>query len=510
MAANPALLPALAVAQRRRKARQAFLTVFPPDNWERWLRELFARYVSTPTGEPIPFADHHAVLWEWVWALRRGIRPNPFVGIWPRGGAKSTTAELACTALAAHDARRYGLYVCATQDQADDHVQNVAAMLESAAFSRAYPDASVRLLGKYGNSKGWRRNRVRTESGFTLDAIGLDSAARGAKLEEDRPDLLIFDDLDGETDSLATTQKKIALLTRKLLPAGSPDLAVLGIQNLIIPDGIFARLADGRADFLANRMVSGPIPALEHIAYEQQAGKYVLVAGEPTWAGQDLARCQAILDDIGLTAFLIECQHAVDQIAGGMFSHLDFQHCRWEGVPDLVRVVVACDPAVTDKDDSDAYGIQADGLASDGTIYRIWSWEDRTSPEDALRRAILKAVELHADTLVIETDQGGDTWLSVFERAWDSLVAEGLIPDDALKPVVQLEKAGAGHGSKVHRAQQMLVDYEHGQMVHVLGTHMMLERALRRFPKAKPFDLTDGSYWSWWALRHGPGIPNLW
>ncbi len=64
-------------------------------------------------------------------------------------------------------------------------------------------------------------------------------------------------------------------------------------------------------------------------------------------------------------------------------------------------------------------------------------------------------------------------------------------------PTFEQAKAGAGHGSKVARNQRMLVDYEHGKVVHVLGTHRALERALKRFPKSKPFDLVDAAYWSW-------------
>ncbi len=46
----------------------------------------------------------------------------------------------------------------------------------------------------------------------------------------------------------------------------------------------------------------------------------------------------------------------------------------------------------------------------------------------------------------------------------------------------------------------MLVDYEHGMIVHVAGTHEVLERALRRFPRSKPYDLTDAAFWSWHDL----------
>jgi hypothetical protein len=65
-------------------------------------------------------------------------------------------------------------------------------------------------------------------------------------------------------------------------------------------------------------------------------------------------------------------------------------------------------------------------------------------------------------------------------------------------------KAGAGgRGSKTHRAAQMLHDYETAHVVHVLGTHEVLERALRRFPRSKPYDLVDAAYWSWQDLTEG-------
>ncbi|MGN6813990.1 MAG: hypothetical protein ACTHMP_24235, partial [Thermomicrobiales bacterium] len=229
--------------------------------------------------------------------------------------------------------------------------------------------------------------------------------------------------------------------------------------------------------------------------YEQRDGRYVITAGEPTWQGQDLARCQDMLDDMGLTAFLAECQHDVDAPPGGMFDHLDFRHCQPDDVPDLVRTTVWVDPAVTNTDDSDSHAIQVDGVDARGTIYRLWSWEQRTSPEDSLRRAIAKAVEFGARTVGVETDQGGDTWQSVYKQALQQLHL-----DAATAPKFRSEKAGAGHGPKAHRASQMLAGYERGKIVHVLGTHQVLERALRRFPKTKPFDLVDAAFWGYHDL----------
>ena len=486
----------VAGANERVQSAEKRIAKVAPADWLPWLSALFPTYTGAP------FADRHRELWEWGWAIESGTRPHPFVAIWPRGGAKSTSAELLTVAIGARQQRRYAWYICETQDQADKHIDTIASMLESKQVESYYPEMATRKVGKYGNSRGWRRNRLRTEH-FTIDGMGLDSASRGAKVEDARPDFMIFDDVDGKLDSPATTEKKIATITTSLLPAGSNDLAVLAIQNLIIPDGIFSQMADGRAEFLNDRIVSGPYPAVEGLAVEQTDNGYVITGGAATWEGQPIEVCQKQIRDWGLSAFRAEAQHEVDAPPGGMFDHLEYRHCKWADVPwdSIVRSAVWVDPAVTATDNSDAMGIQADALAADGTIYRLWSWEAITTPEDALRRAILKAVEVGSLTVGVETDQGGDTWKSVYNQVIQQIRAERLV--DVSKPLPQFrsDKAGAGHGPKVHRASQMLVDYEQGGFVHVIGTHETLERALRRFPKTKPFDLTDAAYWSWYDLR---------
>jgi hypothetical protein len=39
--------------------------------------------------------------------------------------------------------------------------------------------------------------------------------------------MMIFDDIDGELDTIETTDKKETIITKKLLPAGSKDCAIL-------------------------------------------------------------------------------------------------------------------------------------------------------------------------------------------------------------------------------------------------------------------------------------------
>ena len=271
------------------------------ESWEEWL----LAFASSHTR--YGFADHHKHFWNWVYSIA-DARPRPYIAIWPRGGAKSTSAELAVVNLGARGVRRYCLYISETQEQADDHVSTIATLLEGRAIEAGYPDMASPLVGKFGNTRGWRRNRMRTASGFTVDALGLDSAARGVKLDEMRPDLMVFDDLDGELDTPATTLKKERILAHRLIPAGAENLAIIGVQNIVRLDGIFGHLADGSADYLGIVLFLGLIRALEDFGYDQVHGGFVITSGRPTWVGQGLERCQEMIQDMGITAFLSECQ----------------------------------------------------------------------------------------------------------------------------------------------------------------------------------------------------------
>jgi len=305
-----------------------------------WVQQQFPAYFQDAQGHPVPLAPRHVEFWQWVWALRPGTPVPALFAVWPRGGGKSTAAELACAAIGYHGLRRYGLYISSVQQQADDHVQNVATMLERLGVDRS--------LNKYGYSRGWRVNRLRTAAGFVLDAIGLEVAARGVKLDEGRPDLLICDDLDEENDSDQTLLHKEKALTRKLLPAGTPDVAVLGVQNLPHPEGLFTKIVQGRAEYLRQRQICGPYPALAgctdpwYTLVEAGHGPphYRITSGTPTWAGQDLAACEALLNRIGPTAFEVECQHKVDLLNMSLFPREKWKSFDVWPSPDWFEVLV--------------------------------------------------------------------------------------------------------------------------------------------------------------------------
>lgn len=426
------------------------------------------------------FAAHHEEFWEWVWSIEGGDGYNgaalvaeALIAIFARGGGKSTNAELACVALGARRRRRYALYVSATQDQADKHIGSIGALLESKTLEEHYPALADRAVGKFGSSKGWRRDRLTTRAGFVVDAIGLDTASRGIRFEEQRPDVIVLDDIDELHDTEAIVQKKIETLTDTLLPTGSHDVVVLGVQNLIHEDSIFAQLADGRATFLARRKVIGPIPALRHLRYHQEGARTVIDGGEPTWEGQNLEVCQAQVDRSGIAAFDRESQHIVTRDAEEALwrrAWIDATRVAPEDVPPLKRVVVGVDPSGSKR--GDEVGIVAVGIDARKHAYVLSDWSCFKSPDDWATEAVDLWVQERGDRVVAEANYGGE-------------MVESIIRTVARKKalVVPVTLVRASRGKEV-RADPVAALYKQG-LVHHVGYLPQLENELCRW---KPLD----------------------
>lgn len=361
-----------------------------PSEWEPWLRELF------PSSVRYPFAAHHREFWHHGWSITREAAPRPFVAIWPREGGKSTNVELLAVALGVRGRRRYIGYVRRTQKMADDSVTNIASKLESRSIEVYYPAHSRKLLSKYGISRGWTRTRLRTSAGFAVEAFGLDTATRGAKLDDDRPDLWIFDDLDENTDTPQSTAQKIATITRAFLPAGAENCAVIAVQNLIIPDGIFSRLHDGRAKFLSNRKVSGPHPAVRNLTWEERVDpesktlQPVITGGTPTWEGQPLEVCQRNMVLWGPGAFELEAQHEVHRRRDGVALNFDEAEHFADMTEGEIKALVALGSAFGGMDfGSWRFGFTGWAANEHGVVFR---WGEMFSQREELR---VRAQALH-------------------------------------------------------------------------------------------------------------------
>lgn len=292
-----------------------------------WVATYFADAASAPMGE------RHRRVGAWVQSLRPNVKPLALIEIWPRGSGKSTTAELAAAYLSTLGTRHFVLYVSGTQDQANKHVQAIATLLESLQVERK--------LNHFGQSRGWTAQLLRTASGFNVAAYGLDAALRGLKLDQFRPDVIIFDDIDDDEDSPETIKKKDRIIRRSILPSGSKDAAVLFIQNLIHSESIASRLLKKRAKFLLRRHPIGFEVAVhglktELVQVESGEHEYRITEGTASWEGQSLETCESQINEWSLDDFQREAQHEVEGTGGFFFNASAFRRVTVEEFRTLV------------------------------------------------------------------------------------------------------------------------------------------------------------------------------
>lgn len=464
----------------------------PPDKPLDWILAIYRNIFSRP------FGPQHEQMFDWAWDIQSGVRANPFVAIWSRSFGKSTSAETVAVMLGARERRRYVLYVSETQDLADSHLLAIQSLIQNPILASYYPLFSSPKVSREGHTKSWRRNRLYCGNDFVIDALGLDTAKRGTRIMDARPDFMIFDDIDAKGDSPALTQKKIDTITTSLLPAGSPDATALFVQNMILDTGVFAQLAQPTPPFLKNRILSGPFPALQNFSWGTDKEGKITIGGEPTWVGVGLEKCQEIVDQIGLSAFRSEFQHEyIDE--GSLFEGITFKRIHQKDLPPLWRKVISIDPSVSETDKSDSNGICVAGIDDEGKIYILDSWEKRATPEFTLRKALYFAIKYNCDLVRCEGNQGDFLWRTL----WESIVEESGLSDDRI-PGFEIVKATSGTGGKLERAAMMLVDYELNKIFHVINpqnTYLDLEAALLRLGIKKPFDLADATFWAWSELR---------
>ena len=137
-------------------------------------------------------------------------------------------------------------------------------------------------------------------------------------------------------------------------------------------------------------------------------------------------------------------------LPGALWSLSTLDAYRLREAPQMGRIVVAVDPAVTATEASDEHGIIVAGLADQrGVVLEDASLSG--SPNEWARRAVSLYRSWNADAIVIEVNQGGD------------MVAHTIRTID---PNVKIREVRASRGKHV-RAEPIAALYEQGRVAHV-------------------------------------------
>ena len=130
-------------------------------------------------------------------------------------------------------------------------------------------------------------------------------------------------------------------------------------------------------------------------------------------------------------------------------------------VPELTRIILAIDPAVTSGEDSDETGIVVVAKGADGRGYLLADRSCRDSPSGWAHRAVAAYEEFKCDRVVAEKNQGGDMV---------ELTLRSVMPNISYKGI------NAKQGKRL-RAEPIAALYEQGRISHV-GAFDILEDQL--------------------------------
>ena len=149
----------------------------------------------------------------------------------------------------------------------------------------------------------------------------------------------------------------------------------------------------------------------------------------------------------------------LDDVEGALWTNALIEETRVKEAPEITRIVVAIDPAVTTGEDSDSTGIIGVGKGVDGHAYVLHDRTTRDTPAAWARRAIQLWHDMgEIGPIVGEANQGGD-------------LIEATIR--AIEPNVPYRKINAKQGKRL-RAEPIAALFEQGR-VHLVGTFPELE-----------------------------------
>lgn len=141
----------------------------------------------------------------------------------------------------------------------------------------------------------------------------------------------------------------------------------------------------------------------------------------------------------------------LDDVPGALWTRKMLEDSRIKTAPDMSRIVVAIDPAVTSGEDADETGIVVAGKGVDGKGYVLADLTCRLTPDGWAQRAVNAYRKFDADRIVAEVNNGGD------------LVQHVIHTVDRNVPFTSVH---ASRGKRV-RAEPIAALYEQGRVHHV-------------------------------------------
>lgn len=435
---------------------------------------------SDETGGAVTWSDAHLA---WFRDARRWMAPPEEVAaerdayVAPRGMGKSTFFFLLLPLwAAAHGHVRFAAAFADSSAQAQAHLATFKRELETnARLRRDYPDLCAPAKRLRGVTVSDHVGMLHAKSGFIFAARGIDSGSLGMKVGNLRPDLLLLDDVEPDEANYSEYQMGKRLGT---------------VRDTVLPLNVFARVVIvGTVTMpgsIVHQLVQHSRGEREHAWVQEEAFRVhhalpIKLADDGTERSSWPAKWpMSFLNAIRRTrSFAKNYLNAPMPADGAYWTPEDLVV---EAADEYGPAVLSIDPATTSKATSDYTGLAVvsrtvEAVVPIGKLHHRChvrhAEKVRLAPAE-LRAKVLVLLERFPEVglILVETNQGGDTWLEVLH---DLPVRIKTIHQKASKEV---------------RAQRALNFYQRGQVRHAV--HLpALDEELLIFPRGMNDDLVD-------------------
>lgn len=434
----------------------------------------------------ITYLEHHftASPAEFHWELADLVCENDsLVVAAPRGHAKTTVLALAFVLYqAACYKEPFTLIVSDTGTQAEQRTSDLfAELLENDQLVKDYPHLALPDQKTYREQRAKRTTRdFITVGGLRFTGAGAAQSLRGMKTGNQRPSLIIVDDLEND-ESVRTPEQRAKL----------KDWFTKSLMNLPGSDG--ARFIVIGTVLHRSSLLSWLLSDEQKAYWEQRLYRAYKDDGGPLWPDAWSAeKLEVKRGKIGSKAFSSEFMNEPVDEGSTLWKEAWLNANRRQTHPELTRLAVALDPSASGT--GDTCGIVAGGVSHDGHGYTLEDNTLQASPSKWARVALETYWRLEADYIVAEKNQGGEMITQTLRAA--------LKPGEVL-PTVKLVHAARG---KVTRAEPIATLDEQGKL-HIVGSLPKLEDELCSWtPGMASPGRMDAYVWLWSELMLEPEL----
>lgn len=369
---------------------------------------------------PITLADFHLDMCrrsrEWITPGRHRAAE-----VAPRDSGKSTWNFLLRPMWAL--AHRHRVYVAAFADsgtQAEQHLLSFKKELdENQLLRKDHPSLCEPARRLSGTSVSDTKSLYVSRNNQIFQAKGIDSSTLGAKVGNQRPDLILFDDIEPDASNYSEYQKdkRAHSMISSVLPMNLHAAVIISgtvtmpgsvvhdlVRTVIAPEGDWHETVNPDCDITQEDFDVHYYPAL----FDGPDGlpRSVWPAKWPV---------DYLVSQQNKASFLLNFQNDPIGRTGGWWTREDIVY---ECLGDrATRWMIQLDPAVTTKEKSDYTGVAVVAYAAPGKDQPLGRVEIKWARGvklvgEPLRELVLKLIEWfpRVKMVRVEANQGGETW----------------------------------------------------------------------------------------------------